>query len=544
MPEYWPGMAGDPGLIRIGAGLAGSGGCPARQAAKARPAMRPARSSRARKPVLDQFPLRGVMDALDEAEFGGRSQEEILARLAQPDSSGHAAVSRWQRHAARNYLASAALIVTQATEPVSHYWVAQRSADQVTWELYAWGRRYQSCDGTVREHRLIRYGSATGRERDMAEVGLAAYTTAHGKPASWPDPWSAHFETSAAPAPAVRRVRVVEIGLLDGSCAVLFEGTPEEAEGLYRTHTHDRIRAVSSGRSADPGTVCGDCKLITACDSLPRLPGLLGISDPAAPLRRWSVTNGRHYDRCPAQDHLLRLHLPKENEYGPEAVRGQAVHEWLATNHGGGFNAVCTIWDIPPVPDDWTGGRWHVTGDQARYGAQMLASHADVCPFHRSGQITQVRVEPELTFHDAAANVVVTARPDLMYTDDGAWVWRETKTRMQPLPAGLDLLREVPQLALAVLLMSANALGGNPDGARIELEWLTPQCGDVVLLDPHYPGLIRAARDVINGLAAPWHADETARARPGQHCARCPVRRWCPDAEIPDAERPDAGAAA
>src|ERR1700677_3959378 len=274
----------------------------------------------------------------------------------------------------------------------------------------------------IREHRLIQYGSATGRERDMAEVGLAAYTTAHGKPASWPDPWSAHFETSAAPAPAVRRVRVVEIGLLDGSCAVLFEGTPEEAEGLYRTHTHDRIRAVSSGRSADPGTVCGDCKLITACDSLPRLPGLLGISDPAAPLRRWSVTNGRHYDRCPAQDHLLRLHLPKENEYGPEAVRGQAVHEWLATNHGGGFNAVCTIWDIPPVPDDWTGGRWHVTGDQARYGAQMLASHADVCPFHRSGQITQVRVEPELTFHDAAANVVVTARPDLMYTDDGAGV--------------------------------------------------------------------------------------------------------------------------
>jgi PD-(D/E)XK nuclease superfamily len=167
----------------------------------------------------------------------------------------------------------------------------------------------------------------------------------------------------------------------------------------------------------------------------------------------------------------------------------------------------------------------------------MLASHANVCPFHRSGQITQVRVEPELTFHDAAANVVVTARPDLMYTDDGAWVWRETKTRMQPLPAGLDLLREVPQLALAVLLMSANALGGNPDGARIELEWLTPQCGDVVLLDPHYPGLIRAARDVINGLAAPWHADETARARPGQHCARCPVRRWCPDAESPDAER-------
>ena len=182
------------------------------------------------------------------------------------------------------------MIATEATEPVRHYWVAQRAAGPTTWELYAWGRRYQSNGGTVREFRFLRFGTAGGRERDMAEVALAAYATAYGHPAPWPGIWSKPFQVVKVDPAAARYVRVLEVGLLDGSCKILFEGTPEQAENIYKEHARDRVRAVSSGRAKEPGSACADCKLVTACDTLPRHPGLLGISDPAAPPRTWSVS--------------------------------------------------------------------------------------------------------------------------------------------------------------------------------------------------------------------------------------------------------------
>jgi hypothetical protein len=384
----------------------------------------------------------------------------------------------------------------------------------------------------VREFRFLRFGAAGGRDRDLAEVGLAAYTAAHGSPAPEPVKWSVPFQIDRTEQ-AVRYMRILEVGLLDGSHKIFFEGTSAQAEDLYKEHTRDQVRVVTAGKARTPGYDCADCKLITACGTLPRIPGLLGISDPAAPLRTWSVSNGRYYERCPAQDHLMRLHLPKENEYTPEAERGQAVHEWLAEKHRSEHKVPCTVRDVPETPDDWRVGKWHVTGDQARCGAQMLASHADVCLFHRRDQITELRPEPELAFHDTSANVIIIAKPDMLYLDDGAWVWRETKTRQGTRNHGADIFTEFPQVALAVALLSENALGGeNPSGARIELELLTPDCGDVLIIDPHDPEQIVKARGVVNRLAAPWHADETAQARPGRHCARCPVRRWCPDAEV------------
>jgi hypothetical protein len=248
-------------------------------------------------------------------------------------------------------------------------------------------------------------------------------------------------------------------------------------------------------------------------------------------MRTWSATNGRQHSVCPARDHLLRLRLPRENEYGPEAVRGQAVHAWLAENHAGTLHPACTVWDIPTQPDDWMSGKWHVSGEQALVGTRMLVGHADLCAFHHTGQITDVRPEPTLAFHDTSANVIVIAKPDLLYLDDGAWVWRETKTRSRLPRPGANLVRKFPQLALAVVLMAENALGGTPSGQRIELELLAPEGGDVLLVDPSDHAEISKARAVLHDLAAPWHDDETAAARPGPHCVDCAVRRWCPDAE-------------
>jgi hypothetical protein len=530
VPEKWPGMTADRNLMRIGASAVGDEACLEQQAVKARPAMWPVQRSRARKPRMNDFPLRLVMDAVDDVEFRGRPRDEALARLGRDGKPVHPGACRWARHSAGAYLDGATRISTEAVRAVLHYWVAQQTSGGKTWELFSWGRRYESADGTYREFRFLRYGTDSD-DRGLAGVALAAYTTAHGSLASWPDPWTEPFQVLSDAPVSVAYVRVLEVSLLDGSHKVLFEGTPEEADELYARHARDRVRAVSAGGSPRPGYGCAECKLIMACEALPRIPGLLGIADPTAPLRTWSVSNGRYYSDCPARDYLTRLNLPRENEYDPAAVRGQAVHAWLEQNHAGPLRSACTVWDIPAQPDDWTVGKWHVTGEQALAGARMLANHADLCPFHRDRQITEDRLEPVLAYHDTAANVIVVARPDLLYLEDGVWVWRETKTRQRLPRPGPDLLRDFPQLALATVLMAENALGGKPSGARIELELLTPRSADVLLVDPNDPAEVSKARTVVHELAAAWHADEAAAARPGPHCGDCPVRRWCPDAD-------------
>jgi hypothetical protein len=52
----------------------------------------------------------------------------------------------------------------------------------------------------------------------------------------------------------------------------------------------------------------------------------------------------------------------------------------------------------------------------------------------------------------------------------------------------------------------------------------------MILLDPNDHSHVARAREVINDLAAPWHADEAAAPTPGPQCQTCPVRQWCPDA--------------
>ena len=82
VPENWPGMTGDHGLVRISTRLIGGDACPAQRAAKVRPAVWPAQRSRTRKPRLGDFPLRPVMDAIDEVEFRGLAGDEVLDQLA------------------------------------------------------------------------------------------------------------------------------------------------------------------------------------------------------------------------------------------------------------------------------------------------------------------------------------------------------------------------------------------------------------------------------------------------------------------------------
>lgn len=525
-------------LVRVGAGAARDGeretSCPSSLRWRTRPRSRAV--GRFPREQLDDFVLRPVMAALDGIEFDGASPDEAFSSIQQDERLAHPGVNRFAEHAARVYLAAAPSLETAGLRPVRDLWVAQRVLPSVVWELYAWGRRYESVDGSLREFRFLRLGSA--RERSSTEIAIAAYVTAFGAPAAWPEPWSEPFRPSGRA--GAQRVRVLEVGLVDGSVKPLFDGTADEVEAYFAEHGRSRVVEMATGEDVVPGLGCGDCKRVVVCQGPVRMPGLLGVEAGHGPLRTVSVSGLRYYRRCPAQAYLRAVHLPRAYEYSAEAELGQAVHAWLEAAHDtlGSQRTACGADLMPAAGVAWSAGKWQVTGELAGVGARMLAHHVEVCPFRDAPEIDSVRVEPRLTFLDTVARAVVVAKPDLVYRECGRWVWRELKTTQKAKSFYSDPLEEFPQLALGVVVLAADGLGAGGAG-RVELEILRPSGPEIVLIDPTDGERVATARRVLREWAGPWRSDHTFEARPGRHCRGCPVSVWCPSYPGLDSEQKD-----
>ncbi len=470
---------------------------------------------------LDGFVLGPVMAALDKVEFDGAAVGDALSEVRREEMSVHPGVRRYAEHATRMYLENCSH-EDEELRPVQESWIVQRVLPSVVWELYAWGRRYETPDGGLREFRFLRLGPA--RERSPAEIAIAAFVAAFGTPAAWPKPWSEPFQPSGRA--GAKRVRVLEVGLVDGSVKLFLDATADDVEAYFAEHGRGRIGQIATGEEVVPGFGCATCKRIAVCHGPVRVPGLLGVESGQGPLRTISVSGLRYYRTCPAQAYLRTVHLPRAYEYSAEAEMGQAVHAWLEKvhqRHQGG----CGTEMMPRPGEDWSAGEWRVRSEFADLGARMLAHHVKVCPFQEAPDIDSVRLEPRLTVFDTTARAVVVAKPDLVYREEGRWVWRELKTTRKPRRHLLDPLEEFPQLALGVAMLAAGVLG--PSGAgRVELEILRPSGAEIVLIDPNDPERVTTARRVLREWAGPWRADSSFEARPSQNCRWCPVSRWCP----------------
>ncbi|WP_377569415.1 PD-(D/E)XK nuclease family protein [Micromonospora sonneratiae] len=491
-------------------------------AVKSRPGLKPAAWPRRDKPPV---PVRLFMDALDAVEFDRRPVDEALNSVLakQPLHEGLAA---FIKHATRSYLS-----VCEAEPsmlPVARWWVVQH-VEQGVRELWAWGRRYRSADGAVRELRLIRLANMLERQRSEAEVAVAAYTAAYGRPAPWPDEWEKKFLVRARE--EVSRVVVADVDLTEGLRRVLFDGAIEDAAALYEKDGRRAAIQVVHGQTRRPGGDCLKCRLVLACDEVTRAPGLLGLrSYRRAKLRQVSISDLRYYDNCPAQHHLQTLHLPKINEYATPARIGQAVHRYLETLHAEA-SGPCQHADMP-ADTSWPDPQWELDADAAEVGMRMLTYHPSVCPLQEN--TSDLRIEKTFVFHDTAAQALVIAKPDLVYRDDGAWVWRETKTTRRRQRGGEDVVTEFPQVALATAILGRGLLGGPVDSSRVELEILRPGGADLIMVDPSDPQELDKAYAVLRKMAQPWREDNTFAAAPGDNCRTCPVSRWCPSAAETD----------
>ncbi|SFC82701.1 PD-(D/E)XK nuclease family protein [Streptomyces aidingensis] len=544
MPQQWEipqDMTGDARLIRIGASLAGDEqyACPARDAVKARPGVRPLHWPAGGRERYEDFLLGPVMAALDRIEFNGALPEDVLRSPAREGKPLHEMQLAFVRHAVRAFHRRDRPAQAPPVGPVRLPWVVQRKQHDTTWEHWAWGRRYENPEQGVREFVFLRYGRAGQREREDAQIAIAAFAAAFGSPARIPGTRWMPYRLRPAPAP-VRWVRVAEVGLRDGSYELLWQGTPQAAQQHYAEHGRAEAARLARGTEAVPGSACADCKRLSACQTVPRIPGVLGLGGfrELPPLREVSVSTLRYHRECPARAFASACKLPRaEDEYDERNRLGKAVHRVLELAHsgrqgtppGGPAGDACGRDGVPQPDQPWGEEPNRVTGEAARIGAAMLRHHLDVCPFH-SREVTQVRGERQFAVHDTAANVIVIATPDLLYLDAGSWVWREIKTTQRRMPRKEDPVLAYPQIALATVLLAEGALGGDRDGSRGELETLHPDYGDVEIIEPaHEPERVAAARRILREWAGPWRADELFPARPApETCRSCPVSQWCP----------------
>ncbi|MFD4396690.1 PD-(D/E)XK nuclease family protein [Kitasatospora sp. NPDC058478] len=552
-----PRSSGRTDLIRVYAGSARTPErrCGYKTAFKARPGLRPPKGSLPgyKADPREGFNLALAGAALDLIEHQDVAVATALALALRADGDRPAAdpgLVVWTRTAVTQYLAGG----EQGLIPVRHPWVRVTSLKAPDergvrrYEQCAWGRPYTSPDGSVRELWIPVAGLLSEEEPDKGQLAATAMVLAFGTPHRLPDRfrWKDNAEPVGADTPDGGRlpdlVRIREVSCLDGTRRLVDEQTPGEVEERYqRIGRPELADAVSSGDFV-PGYDCEDCKLVPVCPALRRTTGLLGIEDTTRPRRIWSVTNGRSYagrpdhdEACAARERLRRLRLPDRTgrSLTPAVVRGQAVHAWIQEQHERHPGVACRAEDAPDGNSPWSAGKWTVPLEEADTGSRMVVAHVRHCPYQLSTVTTLIH-EKSVMMHDTAADVLVTAKVDLLYQDSASWVYREIKTDARfRRPSESDLLRDVPQLALAILLMERDQ--GDLTTSRVELELLGPDRARLVIVDPSDPLRRAEARQVIHDLAAGWHTDTTALPRPGRYCRYCDMAEWCQPGPPPGA---------
>ncbi|MEV0419149.1 PD-(D/E)XK nuclease family protein [Streptosporangium canum] len=544
-----PGTTGDDSLVRTGlpSTREDARDCPVAVAAKARPWIRADPEPPRRYEQVQGFTLKPLMDTLDLIEHQGLTVAQAIGELRRTNGTfdrkgrppAHPGLVEWTAAAVSRYLAARAAEEakgTTRTHPVPDEWVVGqllRSPDHrgaTRYEQTAWGRRYASSDGSVRELWLLSFG-AVKEERSRAELAAAAHTVAFGVPstAGYGEPYRPVEGLPVARTARPRRVRVVGAGCGDGGSAVLLDWDLEKVRENYTEHAVPALGRAVDGTEHVPGSSCVGCKALGGCTALHKAPGVLApASGRRRPRRSVSATDLRAHDECPARFHLTRqLKLRSPRPESAAIRRGRAVDAWLNERHAALPARGCRHTPGPEDPGDWSAGGHLLTGDEARTGARMIAEHAALCPLDGLGPGEQVRVQPQLTCYDPELDVVVIATPDLLHTRAGGWVWREVKTAGRYLWEGRTLMRTFPQLALAVLMMASGVLGGDTRRSRIELEMLYPDDGGLEELDPGLPAVVDEARAVIAELTGPWLRDTSYAPNPGRRCGDCEALDWC-----------------
>jgi len=498
-------------------------GCDLHAALKARPETRPDNNGWRRRYGDHTFALGPLTDAIAGVHglcAGGTGPrtavplEDAVTRVGATFSTLHPGLRTYLEHALERYFEYHESR-EQELGPLRYIGLSNKWTLRPGSTVMAWGPLYENESG-AREIRRLRFDRARAEPTVWAD--LAAYV-------------AAEIVTDRP----VEQVHVTEIGLLDGIERHLVRGaTPQQAREGFERAVRPKARSVIEGAVRTPGHDCDSCKFTGGCPDLVPVGGMLRLGRPAAWSRSVSAHDLTQYNLCPSRWYMERVtNLPRETHGSDMLRRGTAVHAWIDSAHHRGVP--CSADDLPdPADGEGIGiAEGVLTAEEYRLARPFLRHHVEACPF-RAGPLDVVLAERSVHARDDAADVVVVAKPDMLFRRDGALVVREVKTTGGHLPAdpGAALDRH---LAVAFdLVLLANGLADRYDCARgeVQLEVLTPEGGALFTYATEDPVALDTATARLRGHAGEWAHDTTWATRPGSHCVSCPVRRWCPDRDV------------
>lgn len=424
----------------------------------------------------------------------------------------HPGLATYIAHAIENYIEAHDVITADVGDLHFRCFDPQVAPDYGN-TLTTWSPVYENGNG-LRELRKLRYGAAVGHTASVERWTAVA----------------AHTASLLRPTNEINRIRVVEIGLLDASIEVLFDGTPESARAGFNEIALPSLLKVTQATTVTPGYSCKDCKVAGCCSAVEQLEGFLGQNSLGNETRSVSARDIEVYEVCAAQWHLsLSHHLPKENTAGPASERGRLIHHWIATAHSRSIK--CSPQDIGPFSDPQS---FTSSLSEQEYSSirDYLVNHVTNCPLTDGSKV--ISIEPPVYGYDAAADVIIASSPDMIYiAPDNCLVIRETKTTASDIP--LDNAEAFDRFFASAWLLNLYASGYRGpfegDSARFELEIISPTESRVFSWDMQDDRVLRMAKAEVRMRTKSWHKDTTWATTPGRHCSWCPVRRWCPDNE-------------
>lgn len=517
--------------------------CPEQVAAKARPELRPLRD-RADKPTyspFDAMPLGLIRTALFEMLRHGLDAERGLAIAL---DSARAEVTEEAQSVVRQgidgYLRELTRLHTTgelAPDTIVREYIAlesDRDHLDARVEWYGWGLCHITRDSQVREYHLLTWSDAGRRSRAAASLGVYAHIAADAVCVQdggwWSDP---NIPTDAQPR-AGSQVRIREIGVLDASSQVHFDGGVDDARALFLEAVPPALPILTGGEY-NPGSHCASCAVRPECAGIARIPGLLGVTGPSTWTRALSPGDLATVNLCAHRAFLSRtLGLPAVRSEPTEAMqRGTDIHTWLEYAHG--RREPCTLDDVPlegvgPVAEllGW---------DSTHYIAlrPYLLAHVQQCPLHRY-PADDAYPEMTLTAWDTDADVIVSTRTDLVIVDGDAVILRETKTvvHVDTELTDAQLLDRYPQLAISICLLAdglnpvVNQLSASAEPLRgtVEVEFLEPHQATVRSFDATDPDIVLVARTLV-AEATDQLLYGSTEATVGTWCSWCPVAQWC-----------------
>jgi hypothetical protein len=495
-------LVGNTERVRVSASdVANAGDCPRHLALKVRPEVKLADWQR-RFADSTPFPVGDVLDLLHRALHQKvEPQDSVLwVRERVEAARVHRLVRPYLRVAVQNALEAH----WELSDEVGGFTDFVRNPEIGTSDrrLWVWGFVHSTADG-IREVRRYRIGPARppGDAADLRWTQTAARVAA-----------------GVAFGPSVSRVRVVEVGLADGSIEVHFDGSRDDAVTAFVSSAQATAQSLGDLQTAIPGYECASCKATGGCEALIDVSGALGQGDLGLRTRSVSASGLDRYATCPAQWLLSTdLHLPRTDDVSEAQQRGLWIHQWLEHTHRAG---VCRIDDPGPLdPHEFA------------IALPYLRRHVATCPLATDGA-ELLAADENLYGFDATAGVVCVAKPDLVYRIGDRVIVREFKTSLQAALGGAgDVFGRSVQVPLLISLLAAgvtDAFGGK--AASVEVEVLTPGGAELFTWDVDDEATLAHARRQVAEAVQGWHVDDVWQSNPGPQCTWCPVQEWCPDA--------------